>query len=134
MARRPTYLKKPGKIQVDKLERKCRYCKTHRSARGFDKHEAWCKKTWMIRKELQDVKGAYAIVNQLQAEATRSPSPTLPSCLIGFGTNTEFVEGSSPVHMEVDYPSLEMDSQEPTTALNLDGMLTPSQTIPPDVT
>jgi hypothetical protein len=36
--------------------------------------------------------------------------------------------------MEVDYPSLEMDSQEPTTALNLDGMLTPSQTIPPDVT
>jgi hypothetical protein len=88
----------------------------------------------MIRKELQDVKGAYAIVNQLQAEATRSPSPTLPSCLIGFGTNTEFVEGSSPVHMEVDYPSLEMDSQEPTTALNLDGMLTPSQTIPPDVT
>jgi len=134
MPRRPTYLKKSGKIQVDKLERKCRYCKTHRSARRFDKHEAWCKKTWMIRKELRDVKHTHAIVNQLQAEATRSPSPTLPSCPIGFGTNTEFVEGSSSVHMEVDYPSLEMDSQEPTTAVNLDGMLTPSQTISPDVT
>jgi hypothetical protein len=105
---------------------------THRSTRGFDKHEAWCKKTWIIRKELRDVNRAHAIANQLQAEAT--PSPTLPSCLIGFGTNTEFVEGSSSVHMEVDYPSPEMDSQEPTTAVNLDGMLTPSQTIPPDVT
>jgi len=79
MPRRPTYLKKSGKIQVDKLERKCRYCKTHRSARRFDKHEAWCKKTWMIRKELQDVKHTHAIVDQLQAEATRSPSPTNPS-------------------------------------------------------
>ena len=124
----PTYLKK---IQVDKLERKCRYRKTHRSARRFDKHEAWCKKTWMIRKELRDIKHTHAIVSQLQAEATRSPS-----CLIGFGTNAEFVEGSSSAHMEVDYddPSLEMDSQEPTTAVNLDGMLTPSQTISPDVT
>jgi hypothetical protein len=38
--------------------------------------------------------------------------------------------------MEVDYhdPSPEMDSQEPTTAVNLDGTLTPSQTISPDVT
>jgi hypothetical protein len=36
--------------------------------------------------------------------------------------------------MEVDYPSPETDSQEPTTAVNdLDGMLTPSQTILPDV-
>jgi hypothetical protein len=87
----------------------------------------------MIRKELRDVKHTHAIVNQLQAEATQSPSPTLPSCL---GANTEFVEGSSSVHMEVDYhdPSLEMDSQEPTTAVNLDGTLTPSQTISPDVT
>lgn len=88
----------------------------------------------MIRKELRDIKGAHAIVNQLQAEATRSPSPT-PSCLVGFGANTEFVEGSSSVHMEVDYPSPEMDIQEPTTtAVNLDGTLAPSQTIPPDVT
>jgi len=90
----------------------------------------------MIRKELRDVKHTHAIVNQLQAEATRSPSPTLPSRLIGFGANTEFVEGSSSVHMEVDHddPSPEMDSQEPTTAVNLDGTLTPSQTISPDVT
>ena len=124
MPRRPTYLKKSGKIQVDKLERKCRYCKTHRSARRFDKHEAWCKKTWMIRKELRDVERTHAIVDQLQAEATWSPSPTLSSCLISFGANAEFVEGSSSVHMEVDYPSLEMDSQEPTTAVNLDGTLT----------
>jgi hypothetical protein len=80
----------------------------------------------MIRKELRDIKHTHAIANQLRAEATRSPSPTLPSCLIGFGTNTEFVEGSSSVHMEVDYPSPEMDSQEPTTAVNLDGTLTPS--------
>jgi hypothetical protein len=133
MPRRPTYLKKFGKIQVDKLERKCRYCMTHRSTRGFDKHEAWCKKTWMIRKELRDVNRAHAIANQLQAEAMRSSSPTLPSssCLIGFSANTgtEFVEGSSSVHMEVDYPSPEMDSKEPTTAVNLDGTLTPSQTM-----
>jgi len=88
----------------------------------------------MIRKELRDVEHTHAIVNQLEAEATRSPSPTLPSCLIGFGTNTEFVEGSSSADMEVDYPSSEMDSQEPTTAVNLDGTLTPSQTISPDVT
>ena len=136
MPRRPTYLKKSGKIQVDKLERKCRYCKTHRSARGFDKHEAWCRKTWMIRKELRNINlkcVPHAIVDQLQTEA-RLPSPTLPSCIIGFGANTEFVEGSSSVHMEVDYPSLGTDSQEPTTAVNLDGMLSPSQTIPPDVT
>jgi hypothetical protein len=134
MPRRPTYLKK---IQVDKLERKCCYCKTHRSARGFDKHKAWCKKTWIIRKELRDrrdIEGVHAIVNQLQAEETRSPSPTLPSRFIGFGANTELVEGSSSGHMEVEYPSPEMDSQEPTPAVNLDGTLTPSQIIPPDVT
>lgn len=92
----------------------------------------------MIQKELRDIKRAHEIVNQLQAEATRSPSPTLPSCLIGFRANSEFVEGSSSVHMEVDYPSeslpMETDSQEPTTAVNLDGMLAPSQNIPPDVT
>jgi hypothetical protein len=91
----------------------------------------------MIQKELRDIKRrTHETVNQLQAEATRSPSPTLPSCLIGSGANSEFVEGSSSVHMEVDYPSLpvETDSQEPTTAVNLDGMLAPSQKIPPDVT
>lgn len=37
MARRPKHLKKPGKLQVDALQQKCRYCKTHRGARGFDK-------------------------------------------------------------------------------------------------
>ena len=131
MPRRPTYLKK---IQVDKLERKCRYCKTHQSARGFNKHEAWCRKTWMIQKELRDIKRAHTIVNQFRAEGTQSPLPTLPSCLIGFSTDGEFVEGSSSVHMEVDYPSPETGSREPTTAVNLDGMPTPSQTIPCDIT
>ena len=64
MARRPTCWKKSVKLQVEKLERKCRYCKTHQSARGFDKHQAWCKKTWIIRQEYR--LHNHSITNQLQ--------------------------------------------------------------------
>ncbi|KAF8804428.1 hypothetical protein BYT27DRAFT_7106461 [Phlegmacium glaucopus] len=120
MARRPKHLKKSGKLQVDALQQKCRYCKTHRGARGFDKHEAWCKKTWMIRKELRDVKCEHAIINQLQVEVTPPLSPTIPPCCVDFSANNEFVEGSSSVPMEVDHPPLESDPREPTTVPNHD--------------
>lgn len=119
MPRRSTH----KKLQVEKLERKCRYCKTHRSARGFDKHEVWCKKTWIIRRELRE--HTHSNANELQAEATPLTLPTIPSSsLVDFGANNEFVasEGSSSVPMEVDYPSLELDTQGPTN-----GMLAPSQ-------
>ena len=118
MPRRPTYLKKSVKLQVEGLERKCRYCKTHRSARRFDKHEAWCKKTWMIRQELQDLR---------KAKPTPLISPIIPSSLSNLDGNDEFVEGSSSMPMEVEYPSLEPGPQAPTTAPRLDGMLTLSQ-------
>jgi hypothetical protein len=39
-------------VQLEKLERKCPHCKTHQSARNFNKHEACCKKFWRIRQDL----------------------------------------------------------------------------------
>ena len=101
MARRPTYLKKSVKLQVEKLERKCRYCKTHQSARGFDKHEAWCKKTWMIRKELQDLR-TQSTTNQPQYEAKPFISQRINSSLADLNANNKFVEESSSMTMEID--------------------------------
>lgn len=124
MPRRPTYLKKSVKLQVEGLERKCRYCKTHQSGRGFDKHEAWCKKTWIIRQELQDLR-RHSTAKQLQAEPTPLISPIILSNLDG---NNEFVEGSSSMMpMEVEYPSPEPGPRAPVTAPSLECMLTLSQ-------
>ena len=115
MPRRPTYSKKSVTFQVEKLERKCRYCKTHRNAQGFDKHEAWCKRTWIIRRELRELR-AHSMANQLHIEATPIP-PKIPS---SSDANNEFVEGSSSMSMEVEYPSPALDPQ---------GMLTLSSSL-----
>jgi hypothetical protein len=124
MPRRPTYLKKSVKLQVERLERKCCYCKTHRSAQGFDKHEVWCKKIWTIRRELQD-RRMHSTTNQLQAEAKSVIARTIPSSLIDLNAGSEFVEGSSSMPMEIsEYPLLELDLQEPTTAPRLSGTFT----------
>jgi len=114
MARRPLYLKKSVKLQVEKLERKCRYCKTHQSARGFDKHEAWCKKTWMIRKELR--LRTHSTANLHKPGATDPVFPIVPPSPINSNTSDEFVQGSSsmPIY-PLEYPSRELDSQVPTT-------------------
>ncbi|EDR01414.1 uncharacterized protein LACBIDRAFT_333279 [Laccaria bicolor S238N-H82] len=113
MPRRSTHSTKSGKLQVERLERKCRYCKTYRSAQGFDKHEAWCKKTSMIRKELPE--RTHSNPNEIQVDATPLTLPAIPlSSRVDFGANNEFVEGSSLVPMDVDYPSPELNTQEPT--------------------
>jgi len=125
MPRRPTYLKKSVKLQVERLEKKCRYCKTHQNGRGFNKHEAWCKRTWTIRRELQDL-CTHPAPNQFQVEETPLVSPAITSSLITSDANNEFVEGSSSIAIEIEYPSPELDPEESTTAPSL-GMLTLSQ-------
>lgn len=89
-----------AKLGVEKLKRKCRYCKTHQDSRGFDKHEAWCKKTCAIRQELQGIR-TYSAANQLQT--TEVVPPAISSSLIGTGTGREFVEGPSLMPIEVEH-------------------------------
>lgn len=119
MSRRPKHLKKSVKLQVERLQRKCHYCKAHQARQGFDKHEAWCKKTWMIRRELLGLR-LHSTANQIQ---TGSISPMLPSTPVYFDTNNEFVEGSS---NDVQVP--ESESQE-DTAPSHKGMLTASRSL-----
>jgi hypothetical protein len=123
MARRPTYSKKSAKLQVEQLQRKCRYCKTHRNAHGFDKHEDWCKKTWMIQRELQDSElRPHSTTNQIQAEAMSLISPKIYSSL----RDNNFMEGSSSMPMEVEYPSLDLHPQDSVTVTVPSGMFTRS--------
>ena len=106
MPRRPNYSKKSVKLQVEKLHRKCRYCKTHQDSRGFDRHEAWCKTKWRIRKELQELR---------THPPTRSPTTTVPHlhathisspslAAYEFEVNSDFVEGSSSMPMGAQDP------------------------------
>lgn len=120
MARRPTYLKMSAKVQVEKLQRKCRYCKIHRNVLGFDKHEAWCKQTWTIRKELQ-VWHAHPTTDQFEPQAVAmSLIPPKTSRV-----DNEFVEGSSTMPMEIGSPP--SDTQlEDDTVIAPSGMLIPS--------
>lgn len=113
MARRPAYMKKSVKFEIEKLHRKCRYCKTHQNSRGFDKHVAWCKKIWTIRNEHRDLQSLSAT----EVQAAHS-SPQV-DCLAA----NEFVEGSSSIPMEADH--LELGLQETTagTTASIDGML-----------
>ncbi|KAF8798516.1 hypothetical protein BYT27DRAFT_7122910 [Phlegmacium glaucopus] len=129
MPRRPTYLKKSVKLQVERLERKCHYCKTHQNRRGFDKHEAWCKKTWMIRRELHQDLHTHSTTNRFQVEATPPVSLTIPSSLINLDANNEFVEGSSSIPIEVEYMSPELDPQEPHNSIDMFGPLLPREYI-----
>ncbi|KAF8149987.1 hypothetical protein B0H34DRAFT_825948 [Crassisporium funariophilum] len=110
MPRRPVYLKKSAKSQVEKLERKCRYCDTHQSSRRFDKHEAWCKKNWIIRKELANLqKHSITNIQPVTLPEVMPPSHVPPA----YEANKEFVEGSSAMPMEVDYPTSGLNLGEP---------------------
>jgi hypothetical protein len=133
MARRPKHLKKSVKLQVERLQRKCRYCKAHQARQGFDKHEAWCKKIWMIRQELLGLR-SHSTTNQIQTEPIPSISPILPSTPVHFDTNNEFVEGSSssaiPMSIGVNHFLAESESQEDSTLTpSRKGMLTASQSL-----
>jgi hypothetical protein len=104
MPRCPTYLKKSAKIQVERLYQRCCYCKTHHSTRGFDKHEAWCKKTWLIRKEHRQT--------QMPSATTEGQAKGMPSSLqVDLIAENECVEGSGSMPM-ADQPPLELDPQE----------------------
>lgn len=125
MPRRPTYLKKSAKLQVEKLVRKCQYCMTHRNARGFDKHVAWCKKTWKIREELRASRTPTSTPTRKQFQAEGMPPilPQIPTSLLESRVNDEFVEGPSSMPMEVGYASPEQGDQEHTMAPSLYGTL-----------
>jgi hypothetical protein len=124
MARWPTYLKKSAKVQVERLQRKCRYCKIHRNAHGFDKHEAWCKKVWTIQRERQAWR-AHPTTDQFesQAEATFLTSPKISR------VDDEFVEGSSCdssiMPIEIDNPSSDAQAAQlgDVTVIAPSGML-----------
>ena len=126
MPRRPTYLKKSS---VEKLYKKCRYCKIHQSSRGFDKHEAWCKKTSIIRKELQGLRtrptgGVATAPFQDHAEPA---SAVFSSVRLDFDLpNIDFIEGSSsmplPTSTQHPLPELLHDQVTAMTASN-DGEL-----------
>ena len=116
MARRHRHLKESAKVEVEKLERKCRYCKSHQSARGFDKHEAWCKKISIIRRELQEWNAHSTTQTNLQNEATPA-GPSSSSELTG-NSNGDFVEGSSLIPIEPAECSLSDTQQEPDMALS----------------
>ena len=120
MARRPTYLKKSVKVQVERLQRKCRYCKIHRNTHGFDKHEAWCKKIWTIKKELQVWRAHPTTTDQLEPQP-KAMSPIPPKIS---RVNNEFVEGSSIMPMEIDRDNPSSDTQlEDATVIAPSGML-----------
>lgn len=48
--------RKTSKDEVDTLYRRCQYCKAHRGARFFNRHEAACKARWIIRNETHQSK------------------------------------------------------------------------------
>lgn len=103
MARRSKHSKKSVKLQVEQLERKCRYCKSHQNRRGFDKHEAWCKKTWIIRQELRDLR-----VNSIEKELGAKSLPTIAPIASSppyFDIDNEFMEGSSSIPTGVTHLS-----------------------------
>lgn len=128
MPRRPAYLKKSVKFEFERLHRKCCYCKTHQNTRGFDKHVAWCKKICTIRNELRDLQSLSA-ATEVQAEGTSSQIPS--SLQVDSPAVNGFIEGSSSIPMEADYPP-DLDLQETTTTSSINGMLSLSQTSPPD--
>lgn len=102
MPRRSKKSKNSVKLGVERLKRKCRYCKTHQNGRGFEKHEAWCKKTSAIRQELQELQdlGTPTIGDQLRVEVV---PPKMPSSLVNAGIGEEFVEGPSYMPMDAGY-------------------------------
>ena len=109
MPRRPTYLKKTS---VEKLYKKCRYCKTHQSTRGFDKHQVWCKKTAIIQKELRELRtrptAGATTINPLQPHAaTGSSVPTFSPTRANFDLpDAEFIEGSSSMPLPINTQDL----------------------------
>ena len=112
MAHHPTYSKTSVKHQVEKLEWKCHFCKIHQNAINFDKHKAWCKKTWIIQRELQEL-WTHSMTNQLPAKASLSS-------LTYSDVNHEFVQGYS--LMEVKY--LELEPQNNIVMTQSHGMCT----------
>ena len=103
MPRRPKHLKKTAKLQLEQLERKCPYCKAHVNSRRFDKHKDWCKTRWTIEQELKQRHLRTPISPQL--EIAPGITASVSSFLRDSHVNEEFVEGSSEIPMEVEYPS-----------------------------
>ena len=94
MARRPNHFKKPAKLQLEQLERKCRYCKTHQSSHRFDKHEAWCKTSYTIKQELKQRTRQRQHTHIMTSPRLETPAP-VSSCLRDSDVNEESVEVSS---------------------------------------
>jgi hypothetical protein len=112
MPRRPKHLKKTAKLQLEQLERKCPYCKAHVNSRRFDKHKAWCKTKWTIEQELKRRHlHTHTVTSQTSPQLETAPGITasVSSFLRDSQVNEEFVEGSSEIPMEVEYPSPDLD-------------------------
>ncbi|KAI0266604.1 hypothetical protein BGY98DRAFT_1102511 [Russula aff. rugulosa BPL654] len=118
MARHPTNLKKSVKLHIDKLRRKCRYCKTHTK----DARVSISMK--LVQESFEDPRGTSRVAHpfnwqELQAKEMPLISPTIPASLVYSSVSNEFacVEGSSSMPMDLEYGSPELG--HPTTAPSL---------------
>lgn len=103
MPRRPKHLKK---LQLEQLERKCPYCLAHVNSRRFDKHKAWCKMNRTIEQEIELKRRRLhtRITTNPQLKTAPGITASVSSFLRDSDVNEEFVEGSSEIPVEVEYP------------------------------
>lgn len=94
----PRKRRKTSKDEVDSLYQKCRYCKAHRGARFFNRHEAACKARWIIQNETHQQRSATTVEN---------------SSTIQYHLPEVFMEGSSEMRLEATITDLEADQLEP---------------------
>jgi hypothetical protein len=96
----PRKRQKPLKAGID-LYRKCRYCKAHRSAHFFNRHETACKTPWIIRNE-----------DRQQHFHATLPSEIEPQDQLGGAMDCEeFVEESSMIQLD-DNPAVIVNSSD----------------------
>jgi hypothetical protein len=79
--------RKTSKDEVDSLYQRCQYCKAHRGARFFNRHEAACKARWIIRNE----------THQHQSTTTVENSSTIQ---LQYHLPEGFMEGCSEMRQE----------------------------------
>ncbi|KJA12958.1 hypothetical protein HYPSUDRAFT_73169 [Hypholoma sublateritium FD-334 SS-4] len=108
MTRRP--VKKSIKEKTENSYKKCDYCRTHRDARGFDKHRAACKIRFTIQNESRTARAARAGVD---GNAT--------NCSAGHNTQAAPTSLLEPIDEQTPDPALldlADDSNTPSSSSN----------------
>ena len=91
--------RKTSKDEVDSLYQRCQYCKSHRGARFFNRHEAACKARWIVRNETHQQQSIISVGNS----STIQLQYHLPE---------GFMEGSSEMRLEDTIIDSEADAPD----------------------